>query len=64
MGPAILGLNFWGDRWAPYGPLEALVERVRESAAAGADEVIIRFASPDPAKQMDIFEREALPALR
>ena len=58
------GLNFWGDRWGPYGPPEALVERVREYAAAGADEVIIRFASPDPAGQMDIFEREVLPALR
>ncbi len=58
------GLNFWGERWGPFGPAEGVVKRVREYAAAGADEVIIRFASNNQEAQLDLLEREVLPALR
>ncbi|MBI4219207.1 MAG: LLM class flavin-dependent oxidoreductase [Chloroflexi bacterium] len=61
---AYYGLNWWGDRWGPYGHPESVVARIREYAAAGADEVILRFASFDQVRQLDQLASEVLPALR
>jgi alkanesulfonate monooxygenase SsuD/methylene tetrahydromethanopterin reductase-like flavin-dependent oxidoreductase (luciferase family) len=58
------GLNFWGDRWGPYGDTEGVIERIREFTAAGADEVIVRFASYDQPRQMELFAKRVLPAFR
>ncbi|MBI4306984.1 MAG: LLM class flavin-dependent oxidoreductase [Chloroflexi bacterium] len=61
---AYYGLNWWGDRWGPYGRAESVVARIREYTAAGADEVILRFASYDQPRQLDLLASEVLPALR
>jgi alkanesulfonate monooxygenase SsuD/methylene tetrahydromethanopterin reductase-like flavin-dependent oxidoreductase (luciferase family) len=61
---AYYGLNFWGDRWGPFGPPGAVVTRVREYASAGASEVILRFASFDQEAQLGLLASEILPALR
>lgn len=58
------GLNFWGDRWGPYGDTEGVLERIRRFRAAGADEVIVRFASYDQPRQMELFAANVLPAIR
>lgn len=56
------GRDFWGERWGPFGTPEAVVERIRAYAAAGAGHVVVRFASFDQARQMDLFERHVLPS--
>ncbi|MBI2965950.1 MAG: LLM class flavin-dependent oxidoreductase [Chloroflexi bacterium] len=61
---AYYGLNFWGDRWGPFGPPEAVALRAREYADAGATEVILRFASFDQEAQLRLLASEVLPALR
>lgn len=58
------GLNVWGDRWGPYGRPEAVVERIRQYVAAGADEIILRFASFDQQEQLESLARDVLPALQ
>ena len=58
------GLDIWGDRWGPYGRPEAVVERVRQYVAAGADEIILRFASYDQQGQVERLARDILPALQ
>jgi alkanesulfonate monooxygenase SsuD/methylene tetrahydromethanopterin reductase-like flavin-dependent oxidoreductase (luciferase family) len=58
------GADYWGDRWGPYGPPETLAQRIHEYAAAGATDVIVRFASDDPLGQLDCFAREVLPLLK
>jgi alkanesulfonate monooxygenase SsuD/methylene tetrahydromethanopterin reductase-like flavin-dependent oxidoreductase (luciferase family) len=58
------GADYWGDRWGPYGRPETVIERILRYRVAGADEVIIRFASDDQAGQLDLFAREVLHALK
>lgn len=58
------GLNFWGDRWGPYGDTEGVIDRIRRFTDAGADEVIVRFASYDQPRQMELFAKRVLPAFR
>jgi alkanesulfonate monooxygenase SsuD/methylene tetrahydromethanopterin reductase-like flavin-dependent oxidoreductase (luciferase family) len=58
------GADYWGNRWGPYGTPEAVVERIRQYANAGAEELILRFASDDQLGQMDLMAREVLPALK
>ena len=55
------GINIWGDRWGPYGPAERAAERIRRYASAGADTVIVRFASFDQPGQMRIFLERVVP---
>ena len=55
------GINIWGDRWGPYGPAEQAAERIRRYAEAGADTVIVRFASFDQPGQMRIFLENVVP---
>ena len=57
------GANIWGDKWGPFGgPAERTVQRIRKYVDAGAGTVIIRFASFDQERQMDIFLNEVAPA--
>ena len=46
-------MNMWGDRWGPYGPPELTVDRIRRYEEAGAETVIVRFASFDQERQVD-----------
>jgi alkanesulfonate monooxygenase SsuD/methylene tetrahydromethanopterin reductase-like flavin-dependent oxidoreductase (luciferase family) len=61
---AYYGVNFWGDRWGPFGAPRRVVERAREYIAAGATDVAFRFAARDQLSQLESFAREVLPALR
>jgi alkanesulfonate monooxygenase SsuD/methylene tetrahydromethanopterin reductase-like flavin-dependent oxidoreductase (luciferase family) len=58
------GLNFWGERWGPFGGPERVIERARQYAAAGADELVFRFASWDQPGQLGRFAATVLPALQ
>ncbi len=58
------GLNFWAERWGPFGPPEAVAERILEYHAAGAQEVIVRFASLDPLAQIHAFLEQVVPLVR
>ncbi len=55
------GMNFWGDRWGPYGPAELVSERIRCYQAAGAETMIVRFASFDQERQLSVFLEEVAP---
>ncbi|MCI0441171.1 MAG: LLM class flavin-dependent oxidoreductase [Chloroflexi bacterium] len=56
------GMNMWGDRWGPYGPPSLAVERIRRYVEAGAGTIIVRFASFEQERQLDIFLNEVVPA--
>ena len=58
------GTNWWGDRWGPFGHPDAVIDRARAYAEAGAGHLIVRFAAYDQGSQLDRFERDVLPALR
>lgn len=55
------GMNMWGDRWGPYGPSELIAERMRRYEAAGAETMIVRFASFDQERQLSLFLEEIAP---
>ena len=55
------GANIWGNRWGPFGDSSQVKERIAEYVAAGAETVIVRFASFEPAKQLDTFLNEVAP---
>ena len=55
------GMNMWGDRWGPYGPSELITERIRRYKAAGAETMIVRFASFDQGRQLSLFLEEVAP---
>ena len=55
------GMNMWGDRWGPYGPSELIAERIRRYEAAGAETMIVRFASFDQERQLSLFLEEIVP---
>ena len=52
------GMNMWGDRWGPYGPSELITERIRRYEAAGAETMIVRFASFNQERQLSLFLEE------
>lgn len=58
------GLNFWADKWGPFGRPEDVAQRILDYSHAGAGEVIVRFASPDPLGQFRTFAREVVPRVR
>ena len=49
------GANIWGDRWGPFGRAEQVVERMKQYADAGADTIVIRFASYNQEEQLEAF---------
>ena len=55
------GMNFWGDRWGPYGPAELTVERISRYREAGAETMIVRFAAFDQEWQLHRFLEEIVP---
>ncbi len=51
----------WGSSWGPWGTSGEVAARIREFADAGADTVIVRFASWDQQGQWERFEQEVWP---
>ena len=49
------GSNIWGARWGPFGGPERVGERIAEYVAAGAGTIVVRFASFEPEKQLELF---------
>ena len=58
------GLNVWAESWGPFGEAHAVASRIAEYAGAGAGEVIVRFASFDPLRQLDAFVEHVMPRLQ
>ena len=58
------GMNMWGDRWGPYGPSELITERIRRYEAAGAETMIVRFASFNQERQLSLFLEEIAPQFK
>ena len=58
------GLNFWKDKWGPFGHPDKVAKKIREYAAAGAKTVVVRFASAEQEQQFEIFLGRVLPSVR
>ena len=56
------GSDIWGTRWGPFGGPERVAERIAEYVAAGAGTIVVRFASFEPEKQLDLFLAKVAPA--
>ena len=61
---AYYGANIWGTRWGPFGDPDKVKARLAEYVAAGAQTLVVRFASFQPEKQLDIFLNHVAPAFR
>ena len=57
------GINIWQDRWGPWGPAEEAISRIGSYEDSGAGTIIIRFASFEQERQLDIFLSEVIPYL-
>ena len=57
------GSNIWGDRWGPFGNPGRVAERIMAYHEAGAQTVIVRFASFDQERQLDTFLTDIVPSL-
>ena len=55
------GVNHWGDRWGPFGEAERIRDRMAEFAEAGADTLVVRFASFEPEAQLGAFLEQVAP---
>ena len=55
------GSDIWGTRWGPFGGVERVSDRIQEYVSAGAETVIVRFASFEPEKQLDVFLEKVAP---
>ena len=55
------GSDIWGTRWGPFGGVERIADRIQEYVSAGAQTVIVRFASFEPEKQLDVFLEKVAP---
>ena len=55
------GANIWGDRWGPFGDTARVRERIHAYAAAGADQIVVRFASYRQEAQMQTFLEQIAP---
>ena len=55
------GSDIWGTRWGPFGAHERVAARICEYVAAGAETIVVRFASFEPEKQLDIFLEKVAP---
>jgi alkanesulfonate monooxygenase SsuD/methylene tetrahydromethanopterin reductase-like flavin-dependent oxidoreductase (luciferase family) len=55
------GANIWGARWGPFGDPARVRDRLTEYAQAGAQTLVVRFASFEPERQLDIFLDKVAP---
>jgi len=58
------GANIWGDRWGPFGDSKRVLDRIVQYKEAGAQTVIVRFASFDQDGQLNDFLSKIAPALK
>ena len=56
------GSNIWGSRWGPFGRPGRVAERIADYVAAGAGTIVVRFASFQPEKQLELFLDQVAPA--
>ena len=56
------GSDIWGGRWGPFGGPERVAGRIAEYVAAGAGTIVVRFASFQPEKQLELFLDTVAPA--
>lgn len=56
------GSNIWGARWGPFGGPERVAGRIAEYVAAGAGTIVVRFASFEPERQLELFMDKVAPA--
>ena len=56
------GANIWGTRWGPFGDPARVKQRMFEYIEAGAGTLVVRFASFDPQRQLDLFLDQVAPA--
>ena len=61
---AYYGVRHWGERWGPWGSAQAVAESMQAYADAGAQHLVVRFASWNQRAQFERFEREVLPLFR
>ena len=47
--------NIWGNRWGPFGGVQLVVDRMSAYAESGADTLVVRLATFDPERQLDVF---------
>ncbi len=57
------GSNIWGDRWGPFGNPQKVAERIAQYHEAGAQTIIVRFASFEQERQLDTFLNDIVPTL-
>ena len=57
------GSNIWGDRWGPFGNPPKVAERISQYHEAGAQTIIVRFASFEQERQLDTFLNAIVPTL-
>ena len=57
------GANIWGNRWGPFGDPERVQQRMAEYVEAGAETLIVRFASFYPEAQLETFLDRVTPGL-
>lgn len=55
------GANIWGTRWGPFGGVQRVADRMAAYADAGADTLVVRFATFDPERQLDVFLERIAP---
>jgi alkanesulfonate monooxygenase SsuD/methylene tetrahydromethanopterin reductase-like flavin-dependent oxidoreductase (luciferase family) len=55
------GSEIWGDRWGPFGDPARVRDRLLAYAEAGAQTLIVRFASYEPERQLDTFLEKVAP---
>ena len=55
------GADIWGTRWGPFGGVQKVADRMAEYAEAGAETLVVRLASFDPERQLDVFLDRIVP---
>ena len=55
------GANIWGSRWGPFGGVQNVADRMAAYAEAGADTLVVRLATFEPERQLDVFLERVVP---
>ncbi len=55
------GAEIWGNRWGPFGGPERVADQMARYVEAGAQTLVVRFASFDPERQLDEFLENIAP---
>jgi len=55
------GINIWQERWGPWGSAQLVTQQMSKYVDMGANTIIVRFASFDQHKQLELFLDEVFP---